>query len=203
MPRVQKIEKLIFTIDELRDAAHESIKSGAYEKAINRISDWQVCDSFWYESIYEDAKVIGLNIRGFDIDRASYCDGKLTESVHDVCRAIVAKNGKDCDTFKLAESYLTQIDRLLAVAALIDWFALLTADPDSKFYPEGFQGINWAAEQAREHVDNEIEPEFLNKLCQEYLSILKAEYEYRTSEQAALEFIEANDYEFDCNGYIA
>lgn len=39
-------------------------------------------------------------------------------------------------------------------------------------------------------------------LLENYLSILKKEYEYRTSEKSILESIESNGYEFDENGNL-
>lgn len=45
-----------------------------------------------------------------------------------------------------------------------------------------------------------INNEFLHDLEQEYLSILRNEYEYLTSDEAIVETIEANEYEFTENG---
>jgi len=50
---------------------------------------------------------------------------------------------------------------------------------------------------------NDVEDDLLYSLLQDYLSMLRKEYEYLTSEQAIIETIEANDYTFDINGNIA
>lgn len=49
---------------------------------------------------------------------------------------------------------------------------------------------------------DEIENEFQSDIGQDYLSMLRKEYEYRTSEKAIIETIEANDYEFTEDGEI-
>ena len=49
---------------------------------------------------------------------------------------------------------------------------------------------------------DEIEKEFARALGEEYLSILRTEYEYQTSEEAIKETIEANDFDFTKEGRI-
>ena len=46
----------------------------------------------------------------------------------------------------------------------------------------------------------EIEGDFLNSLCGDYLIMLRNDYEYMTSEDAIIETIEANEYEFTVDG---
>lgn len=62
----------------------------------------------------------------------------------------------------------------------------------------------------QQHHDNEDEyqieetsSEFEQALKEEYLSMLRKEYEYLTSEEAVKETIAANDYEFDVKGKLA
>ena len=46
----------------------------------------------------------------------------------------------------------------------------------------------------------EIEGDFLNSLCGDYLIMLRNDYEYMTSKAAIIETIEANEYEFTVDG---
>ena len=46
----------------------------------------------------------------------------------------------------------------------------------------------------------ELEQEFLKSLLEDYRIILQKEYEYQTSEEAIIETIEANEYEFKADG---
>ena len=47
-----------------------------------------------------------------------------------------------------------------------------------------------------------LDTEFERALGEEYLSLLRQEYEYQTSEEAIKETIEANDYDFTSEGRI-
>ena len=54
---------------------------------------------------------------------------------------------------------------------------------------------------ARKHADNPYdEEEFTYDLLEEYLAMLRREYEWLLSDECVDESIEANDYEFDENG---
>lgn len=58
-------------------------------------------------------------------------------------------------------------------------------------------------EEDNEDKIEELETEFLYAIREDYLSILRKEYEYLTTEEAIIESIEANDYDFTINGKIA
>ena len=47
-----------------------------------------------------------------------------------------------------------------------------------------------------------LEYNFQQSLSEDYLSMLKKEYEYKTSEEAIIETIKANDYEFTEDGKL-
>ena len=49
---------------------------------------------------------------------------------------------------------------------------------------------------------NDVEDDLLYSLLQDYLSILRKEYEYLTTKEAIIETIEMNDYTFDLDGNI-
>lgn len=51
-------------------------------------------------------------------------------------------------------------------------------------------------------LNNELEHEFKRAISEEYLSMLRREYEYLTSEEAIKETIECNEYEFTEDGRI-
>jgi len=54
-----------------------------------------------------------------------------------------------------------------------------------------------------DRIDEDEDDNFLYALKEEYLSILRKEYDYLTSREAIVETIEANQYEFDENGNLA
>jgi hypothetical protein len=57
-------------------------------------------------------------------------------------------------------------------------------------------------EYAVDKLLGDLDTEFQRALGKEYLSILRREYEYQTSEEAIIETIEANDYDFTEDGRI-
>lgn len=92
----------VFSFDELSKEAQE--------KAIEKLYDINV-DIDWWESIYEDANTIGLEITGFDLDRGSYCHGKFTESPETVIKLIKENHGKNTKTYKNAMQYKKELKK--------------------------------------------------------------------------------------------
>jgi len=140
----------VYKFDELSDEAKQ--------KALENLAYTNV-DFDWWDSVYYDAEQIGLELQGFDTYRREI-DGRLTQDLPDVCKAIMAEHGDSTETYQLA--------------------------------------VKW---QHKHGEDNE--EAFLKELLQEYLSILTKEYDYLTSEEAIVETIEANEYEFYKDGRLA
>jgi hypothetical protein len=148
----------------------EELTDEAKEKAIANLYDINV-DFDWWDCIYDDAKTIGCKIKEFDIDRGSYCK-LVCDDAHETARLIVENHGKTCDTYKLADEYLKDYDKL------------------------------GRDEDAVDKLLDELETEFKRALGEEYLSLLRREYEYLTSEDAIVETIQANEYEFTEDGKL-
>ena len=148
------------------------------QKAIAQFSDINVIDSFWYESIYEDAKMIGLKIDSFEADR--YCNGHFVLAANEVAQNIFNEHGKDCDTYKTAENFMN------------DWQPVFNEYMDES--NENYESSN------SEEKMIELEDTFLNSLCEDYRIILRNEYEYQTTDKAIIETIESNDYQFTKDG---
>lgn len=66
----------------------------------------------WWESIYDDAKNVGIRIEGFDIDRGSYCNGSLIEDALYTANKILSDHGDMCETYKTAKDFLAERDEL-------------------------------------------------------------------------------------------
>jgi len=126
----------------------------------------------WWDGTYDDAKNIGLQIEEFDLDRGSYVKGKFMISSLDVADAIMKDHGKQCETYKTAAQFKRDFKKL------------------PKDEREDFSN------------DNDLAEEFLKSLCEDYRIILQGEYEYLTSEEAIIESIHANEYEFTADGKI-
>ena len=97
MPRTETVVRALFKFEELSEEAQD--------KALEINWDWNVdCD--WWEYIYDDAATIGLAIEEFDLGNSKKINGKLTEDLLDCCKLIRKNHGKDCETFKTAETWL-------------------------------------------------------------------------------------------------
>lgn len=159
MPRLET--RTIFTLDELSPKARET--------AVNNNRYWNVeyCD--WWESTFEDARRVGLEIKSFDLGPRPSCEGYFTKSGEDTARAIIAEHGPDCAT----------------VADAIYFLKSLAALP----LEEG--------EESPSDDDLEAcEGEFLRSLLEDYRIMLGHEYEYLLSDDAVAESLVANEVEF-------
>lgn len=171
---MREIIKKVYKFEELPD----NIK----EKAVENLYDLNV-DYDWWNSVYDDAEQIGLKLEGFDIDRGSYCEGKFTISADEVAQNIFNKHGEKCETYKTAKKFMEE------------WQPIFNDYMDEN--SENYESIDCEDKLMK------LEDEFLKSLLEDYLVILRHEYEYLTSEEAIIETINAIDYEFDENGNIA
>jgi hypothetical protein len=165
----------VYTIDELSEEVQN--------KVINKHSDINVSDSYWYDNVKNDAKEIGLLISSFDIYRRSI-KGKFKETAFETAVKIKKNHGENCKTYKTAINYLTNYD--------IEF---------KQFEDENRKG--YCAEDKEEEFDewlDNFDQSFLNDLLQDYLKILQDEYDYLTSIEAIKETIRINDYLFTENG---
>lgn len=155
----------------------------AKQKAIEKHSDINV-DYQWWECTYEDAKNIGLKITGFDLDRADYCKGEFIETPTYIANKIMTEHGEHCETYKTAVNFLAEYVNLAERYSDGIKTDIVTEENEYEFDSEA----------------DELETEFLSSLLEDYKTILKHEYEYLTSEEAIIETIEANEYEFTEDG---
>jgi hypothetical protein len=169
----------VYTFDELSDKAKE--------KAIEKFYDINT-DHEWWEFVYEDAKNIGLNITEFDIDRGAYVKLGFEKSELETARAIVENHGESCDTHKISRAYVDEYESLEREKE-----AISQSDDDAAYEKE----------TAIEDKMEVLKDEYMNDLQNEYLKILRNGYEYLTSEEAIIETIKANEYEFLEDGTLA
>jgi hypothetical protein len=172
---MRTVRTKVYKFDELQPEAKN--------KAIQQFSDINV-DYEWWNFTYEDADNIGLKIKGFDIDRGSYCKGEFVDSAYYVANKIKENHGETCETYKTA------------IAFIAEWDALVSK------YSDGVT-TDKVAEDNEYDFDNEaedLESEFLKSICEDYRIILSKEYDYLTSEEAIIETIRSNEYEFTKDG---
>jgi hypothetical protein len=159
------------------------LSEDAKQKAIENLSDINV-DPDWWDCTYEDAETIGLEITEFDLGRNRHCKGEFINDSEDVAKKIIAKHGESCETYKMATKFLAKILRIKK------------------------RKNDWPEDQRDDFVDScdyvdqmeDANAEFLQSILEDYSIMLQKEYEYLTSEEAIIETIEANEYDFIENG---
>ena len=179
---MRTIETTVYKFDELSDKAKQ--------KAIENLYDLNVDDE-WWENVYEDAANIGLKITAFDLGRACYVEGHFTQDALGVADVILREHGEQCETYKTAYKYVEDY-----------WQLYCQEDADMLCMPG--KARDWDFVTYTEYGDPEnledLNKEFLRSLCEDYKIILQNEYEYLTSEEAIVETIQANEYEFTAEG---
>lgn len=166
---------------EIKAYTFEELSKAAQRKALNQFSDYNTEEN-WWNWTYEDAKEIGIQINGFDLN--SYRSIEFTSTRHnswvDVARLIV-NNWPD-----VQENILVD-----AAKKLLEWNTVelvkcaLLEDPT-----EGYH----------ESDDTEETGDFQTAIQKYFFERLTAEFEYLSSDEAIQEIIESNGYEFDEQG---
>lgn len=174
--RVKRTEKTVYKFNELDDKAQH--------KALDKLWDINV-DYEWWDCIFDDAKRAGIKIKEFDIDRGSFIKGELTNTLEFSLDAILKDHGDACDTWKTAKEYKDGLDELTQ-----QWDDTPAEEKDD-------------AEYEYEQKCEELKENFEHDILEDYLIMLRKEYEHQTSREAILEIIEANEYEFDESGNFA
>jgi len=155
------------------------------DKAKQRALDWWrqgALDYDWWESIYEDAALVGIKITGFDTGRSCEITGEFVKTPDETAARILSWHGEDTPTAAEARHYQKTMAEFMATAEKDEYGELAT----------------YALDADKE----DIEAEFLRALLEEYLVILRKEEEYQLSDEVGEEMIRANEYEFTEDGAI-
>lgn len=161
--RLKTIE--VYTAKELK----ESFPKG-FLKAYH---NFQECNYYWYENVYEDASEIGLKILSFDCGRGNDIDGNFIISATDCAEKIIKNHGETC---KIASDFIKKHQDI--------------KEDDFEYYSEYEEKIG------------ECDEDFLDEILKYYLKNLKEELEYTSTEDYFLEATESNEYEYDKFGRI-
>ena len=157
------------------------LSEDAKQIALEKLYDINVDGSFdWWDNNYEDAKNVGIKINSFDLGRGESVDIDNYETWHEIADLIIKNHGEQCQTFKDAKEFLKQRDILVYK------------------YSDG-KNIEVVIEKNEiefdDYCDN-LEHEFKTCLENDYLKMLRQEYEYLTSEDAIIDTITTNEYSF-------
>jgi hypothetical protein len=176
---------------------YDELSDKAKENAINYYME-RVMDDWWYESTYEDAKEFCLDIQEFDIYR-SYCNAKFIYDADETAKAII--DGAGGELLKIAEDYQKEVSELFKGHSDYDKYQEWLRERDYTLDDLEFE--DWVIEETDYQDDKESAGnEFLSELEEYYLSYLKADYDYFTSEEYIADHYESNECLFDINGKI-
>jgi len=164
----------VYKFSELSEAAKETAVDKLYDINVNYE---------WWDGTYEDARRAGFKISAFDTDRANLIKGTLEDDIKDSLRHVLEEHGNHYETYKIAKGYRETLDRI--------------ESDDLKLPEEDREGYDYEQEI------EELAGEYCHDMLEEYLCILRREYEYQTSEESIIETIKVNEYEFDKEGALA
>ncbi len=168
---MREVTEKVYSFNELSEDTQE--------KVLNNLRDINVGYE-WWEFMFLDAANIGLKITSFDLDRNRHAKGDFMLSAAEVAANIISEHGEQCETYKTAQAFLDEHNPVFAEYM----------DESSEHYE------SYEYEQKLQ----EIEAEFLSSLLEDYSIMLQKECEYLCSDEAIIETIEANEYEFYENG---
>lgn len=129
----------------------------------------------WWDSTYEDAARAGIAITEFDIDYRTI-KGHLNVDMADSIASILKDHGDTCHTYKVALEYKEHTDVHELASRM-----LAEHDDDCELCDTN-------------------RTVYTNRLLACYLSMLRDEYTYQSSDEAIADTLEANDYEFTKDG---
>lgn len=184
---MRTIEIKAYQFAELSETAKQkALEWGAY---IN-------VDHDWWDFTEDDAERVGIKITSFDIERRYSCNGDFTENAEDVAKAIIEEHGDQCETYKTATAFMVELAAIEEMAKK-DYaeFSKEAADIGEEFYD--FENF---FENTFSDAIEEMGEDFKKSILEDYRIILRKEYEYLTSEEAIIETLEANGYEFTEEG---
>lgn len=157
----------------------DELSDKAKQRVIDQHADFLSQEDWWWQDTYDEAEGLGFKITEFDINRGNYIKLELTTSWPEVAEKIVGDHGESCETFKIAKAFL------------IARYKIVDEEPKD-------EGGEFVSEFELDACDKE----FARDIGEDYLQLLRKEYEYQTSDEQVIESIKANDYDFTEDGQL-
>lgn len=166
----------------------EELSDEAKERALEDNRYVLVEDYAWYDFIYDEADMIGIEIKEFDLDRR-YIKIRLNTSVLNSVESAMQWFGESTEEYKLVKSYY---DAIMKLADSDEVKEYLEENPDDDAY-DAIYNMS---------LDDRFYDEYINDMKRVFLRMLENEFNYLTSDEAIIEHFNINDYEFFENGKI-
>lgn len=151
----------------------EELTKDIQEQLLRKYENVNV-DYDWWQYVYDDAENVGIEINRFDI---YYRNINISiNNYQETAEKILEEHGEECGTHKIASAFLPEYLTLKN---------MLSNNPDSQHIQERLE---------------ELERTFQRNLGRAYLTMLKDEYDYQTSEEAIRNTIIASEFYFTESG---
>ena len=144
------------------------------EKVIDNYRYINVEDFQWYDWIKDDFNRLGLEIQEFDLGRRNYVKIYI-DNLEETSKSILHEFGDSVLIKQTAKNYIDEYEKIQAN---------FKEDED--------------IERELEILDDQYEKEY----SEDILSYLRSNYEQDISDEAVIDTIEANDYDFTTDGKI-
>jgi hypothetical protein len=214
MPRTKTTIETVYQFDELTEEAQRH--------ALEKLWDINVDDSYWFEGVTEDIALfgrfsgLGCEYGGeFDCERGSYiaikhCCTSVSElrAKREACQNFPKVSTEVIEPFfaSLTAQEWRQVERLERAGYLGSLYGYT-----SRYDRRGCAEMErWDSSPDRtprmSALLDKLErawADLLTNLADCYLTMLRNEYAYRTSEEGIKDTIVANDYEFTAEGDLA
>ena len=159
---------------EIKVYKFEELDKQTKEKVIDNYRNINVEDFQWYDWIKDDFNRLGLEIQEFDLGRRNYAKIYI-ENFEDTSNYIIEEFGDSVLIKQTAKNYLKELKEIV-----------------SNFKED-------------EDIDREFETldkKYQHEFEADILSYLRANYEWEITDEAVINTIEANDYDFTIQGKI-
>lgn len=170
---MRELKIVLHKFEELSDKSKRRVL--AIMQEINLHGDW------WRQT-KDEAEAIGLQIIGFDVRQKQYVDGEFMKVPAEVAKLIIKEHAEGLKTYESATKYME------AKKELLDRVSNKDGSIPAKKAPE------------YEEADVLLKGMFLKRLCDDYLAVIKEEYDFRVSNGAISEALEG--FEFTGDGEL-
>ena len=159
---------------EIKVYKFEELDKQTQEQVIENYRYINVEDTLWYDFIKVDFNRLGLDIQAFDLDRGNYAKIYI-DNFEETSNNIIDEFGDSVPIKQTAKNYIDEYNKIQA---------------------------NFKNDEDIERELEILDEEYQKEYSEDILSYLKAEYEWEITDQAIIETIEANDYDFTTEGKI-
>ena len=159
---------------EIKVYKFDELDKQTKEKVIENYRYINVDNTFWYDWIKEDFIRLGLEIQGFDIGSGNAVKIYI-DNLEETSKSILHEFGDSVAIKQTAKNYINEYEKIQA---------------------------NFKEDQDIEREVELLDEQYEKEYSEDILSYLRSNYDWETSDEAVINTIEANEYDFTTEGKI-